>query len=215
MPQPLGKESSPNMNDFTKPQEVQQLLANVRCLWGIAGGWALDLFLDRVTRKHKDIEVAIFREDQLILQEYLSSQGWFFEYVRNGQLFPWKTGERLELPVHEIRCRIFSGSLRCLEVLLNERTVDAFVFRRDARIGAPITRTFLQSKSGIPVLAPEIVLLYKSKGFGNSKEQLDFSNVLNALDVEGCQWLFESIATIDPEHPWLPALQDRKSIRPY
>jgi hypothetical protein len=102
------------MNDFSTPQEVQHLLTNVRCPWGVAGGWALDLFLNRVTRKDKDIEVAIFREDQLILQEYLSAQGGFFEYVCNGQLFPWKSEERLELPIHEIRCRISSGSLRCL-----------------------------------------------------------------------------------------------------
>jgi Aminoglycoside-2''-adenylyltransferase len=61
------------MNDFTEPQKVARLLEEVRCSWGVAGGWALDLFLDRVTREHQDIEVAIFREDQLILQEYLSS----------------------------------------------------------------------------------------------------------------------------------------------
>lgn len=201
------------MNDFTESQEVQHLLTNLRCTWGIAGGWALDLFLDRVTREHKDIEVAIFREDQLILQEYLSAQGGFLEYVREGQFFPWRRGERLVLPIHEIRCRTPSSSLRCLEVLLNERKEDAFVFRRDSRIGAPITRAFLQSKSGIPVLAPEIVLLYKSKGFGDAKEQLDFSNILDALDAEHCQWLFESIATIDPENPWLTALKERKSMR--
>ena len=199
------------MNDFTTPQQVQHLLTNVRCTWGIAGGWALDLFLNRVTRKYKDIEVAIFREDQLILQEYLSSQGGFFEYIHGGQFFPWESGERLELPIHEIRCQISSGSLRCLEVLLNERTVDTFVFRRDARIRAPINRAFLQSKSGIPVLAPEIVLLYKSKEFGDVKEQLDFSNILDAIDVERCQWLFESIATIDPEHPWSTVLKGHKS----
>jgi hypothetical protein len=199
------------MNDFSTPQEVQQLLTNVRCPWGVVGGWSLDLFLNRVTRKHKHIEVAIFREDQLILQEYLSAQGGFFEYVCNGQLFPWKSGERLELPIHEIRCRISSGSLRCLEILLNERTEDSFIFRRDSRIGAPIAHTFLRSKSGISILTPEIVLLYKSRGFGDVKEQSDFSNVLDALDGERCQWLFENIATINPEHPWLTALKERKS----
>jgi hypothetical protein len=146
----------------------------------------------------------------LILQEYLSAQGGFFEYVCNGQLFLWKSGERLELPIHEIRCRISSGSLRCFEVLLNERTADIFVFRRDSRISAPITHAFLQSKSGVPILAPEIVLLYKSKGFSDVKEQVDYSNLLDALDVDCCQWLFESIAKIDPKHPWLTVLKGCK-----
>ncbi|MEO1145987.1 MAG: hypothetical protein AAFY26_10360 [Cyanobacteria bacterium J06638_22] len=63
-------------------------------------------------------------------------------------------------------------------------------------------------------MAPEIVLLYKSRGFSDVKEQLDFSNVLDALDVERCQWLFESLATVNPEHPWLTALKGRKSMEP-
>ena len=203
----------PNMNDFIEPQTVARLLADVRCRWGVAGGWALDLFLDRVTRKHQDIEVAIFREDQLILQEDLSCRGWSFEYVRNGQLFPWQIGERLELPFHEIWCRIRNGSLRFLEVLLNERRANAFVFRRDARVGAPIDRTFVRSNSGIPVLAPEIVLLYKSKRALESKEQLDFSNMFNALDKERRKWLFESVTVTDPEHAWLAALASPDSTQ--
>jgi hypothetical protein len=78
-----------------------------------------------------------------------------------------------------------------LEVLLNEREANAFVFRRDSRVVASIDRTFIQSNSGIPVLAPEIVLLYKSKRAVEPKEQLDFSNMLNALDTERRQWLLE------------------------
>lgn len=201
----------PNMNDFTEPQKVAHLLGDGRCSWGVAGGWALDLFLDRVTREHQDIEVAIFREDQLILREYLRSRGWSFEYVRNGKLFPWPIGERLVLPVHEIWCQIADGPLRRLEVLLNERKADAFVFRRDSRIGAPIDRTFIRSNSGIPVLAPEIVLLYKSKRSAEPKEQMDFSNTLDALDTERRQWLLESIVVADPEHAWLAALKSPDS----
>ena len=120
-----------------------------------------------------------------------SSRGWSFESVRNGQLFPWQAGQRLVLPVHEIWCRVANGPLRRLEVLLNEREANAFVFRRDSRVVASIDRTFIQSNSGIPVLAPEIVLLYKSKRAVEPKEQLDFSNMLNALDTERRQWLLE------------------------
>ena len=88
--------------------------------------------------------MAVFREDQWILREYLSSRGWSFAYVRNGQLFPWLTGESLVLPVHEIWCRIPHGLLRRLEVLLKEREAGAFVFRRNVRVSAPIGRTFVR-----------------------------------------------------------------------
>jgi hypothetical protein len=191
------------MNSFIEPQEVQRILANLQCSWGVAGGWALDLFLDRITRKHQDIEVAIFRADQLILQDYFASRGWSIEYVDNGQLVSWPIGERLVLPVHEIWCRENKSRI---EVLLNECEDDAFVFRRDSRIRAPVERTFIRSNSGIPVLAPEIVLLYKSKRARDPKEQQDFSSVVDTLDVEQRRWLAESIAVIDPDHPWLATL---------
>jgi hypothetical protein len=165
------------------------------------------LFLDRITREHQDIEVGILREHQLTLQRYMLSLGWSLEYVAAGQLIPWPSGERLVLPVHEIWCRIGDGPCRHIEVLLNEREDDAFVFRRDSRIRSPLDRMFVRSNSGIRVLAPEIVLLYKSKRPMKAKEQLDFTNMLEALDSERRQWLTESLATIDPEHAWLAALK--------
>jgi hypothetical protein len=36
-----------------------------------AGDWAIDLFIGKETRQHQDIEIALFRKDQLLLKEYL------------------------------------------------------------------------------------------------------------------------------------------------
>jgi GNAT superfamily N-acetyltransferase len=191
----------------TEPEEVHHILRDFGRPWGIAGGWALDLFLGRVTRKHADIEVAIFREDQLALREYLSSRGWSFEYVRSGELFPWPASQKLILPIHEIWCSNSIGPLSRLEVLLNERESDEFVFRRNSHIRAPVSRTFVtRSGDGIPFLAPEIVLLYKSKNATDSKEQLDFVNALDSLGTEVRQRLSDALTIIDPGHPWLVAL---------
>jgi ribosomal protein S18 acetylase RimI-like enzyme len=191
----------------TEPEEVQHILRDFRRPWGVAGGWALDLFLGRVTRKHADIEVAIFREDQLALREYLSSLGWSFEYVRSGELFPWPAAQKLNLPIHEIWCSNSMGPLRRLEVLLNERESDEFVFRRNSQIRVPVRRTFLtHSADGVPFLAPEIVLLYKSKNATDSKEQLDFVNALDSLGTDVHQRLSAALTIIDPGHPWLAAL---------
>src|SRR5262245_56356854 len=120
--------------DFSEPHQVSHLLHDLPCPWGIAGGWAVDLFLDRVTREHQDIEIAIFRDDQLVLQDYLFFRGWSLEYVRGGRFYPWLKGEALALPVHEIWGRSDHEPLQSLEVLLNERAPEAFIFRRDPRI---------------------------------------------------------------------------------
>jgi aminoglycoside-2''-adenylyltransferase len=43
------------MRDFSKTHEVSNLLGDLPCPWGVAGGWAVNLFLERVTREHQDI----------------------------------------------------------------------------------------------------------------------------------------------------------------
>ena len=41
------------------PEEATCALRDVRAPWHVAGGWALDLFLGRVTRAHGDLEVGV------------------------------------------------------------------------------------------------------------------------------------------------------------
>jgi hypothetical protein len=49
------------------PHEADPLLSVLRAPWWVAGGWALDLYLGKVTRVHKDLDVGIFREDAAIV----------------------------------------------------------------------------------------------------------------------------------------------------
>jgi hypothetical protein len=41
------------------PAEVARRLSGVTATWCVAGGWAVDLHLGRVTREHKDLEIAV------------------------------------------------------------------------------------------------------------------------------------------------------------
>jgi hypothetical protein len=50
---------------FQEPHKIAELFKNYDGTWSVAGGWAIDLFLDTETRSHKDIEVIILRNDQL------------------------------------------------------------------------------------------------------------------------------------------------------
>lgn len=191
------------MDDFIVPRRVFDLLQTLPCRWGVAGGWAVDLFLDTITRDHQDIEVAILREDQQVLRDYLSSRGWSFDKVVNGGFQPWLPSEQLSLPIHEIWGYCGDGDCRNLEVLLNECSGQDFVFRRNASIRLPFESAFVETRSGIPVLAPEIVMLYKSRRFDQPKEQADLGRILPALSTQQRGWLFNSIAVMDPAHPWL------------
>lgn len=55
---------------FEQCQSVASLMSGFNNSWGIAGGWAIDLFIGKETREHKDIEIAIFRKDQLYFKNF-------------------------------------------------------------------------------------------------------------------------------------------------
>jgi hypothetical protein len=172
--------------------------------WWVAGGWALDLYLGRVTRPHGDVDLAVLRRDQAALQRHLA--GWSLRWVepRSGGAFhAWRDDEWLELPAHEIHG--YNGAGGTIEILLNEAHGDEWHFRRDLSIQRPLSRVGRTSPHGIPYLAPEIVLLYKAKE-PRPSDAVDFSRVVGGLDNEQRWLLSNDIATIDKYHPWLAAL---------
>ena len=75
------------------PRHVKEIMAGFDRPWFLAGGWAIDLFVRRVTRAHADVEIAILREDQAPIRHYL--EGWEFEKVSRepggGRREPWRS----------------------------------------------------------------------------------------------------------------------------
>ena len=171
------------------------------CQWFIAGGWAIDLHVGKESRIHKDIEIAIFREDQLKLKEYLHD--WEFKKIISGEFHPWNH-EYLNLPIHELHVED-KESQEKIEVLLNETTDDKWVFRRDTRISSPINAVCNYTSEGIPYLSPEIVLLYKVKNT-REKDYQDFMTVSEYLTPKQIRWLIDAVRIHEPQHEWLKHL---------
>jgi len=55
------------------PAALPDLLAGVGAPWWLAGGWAIDAFVGRVTRVHEDIDVLVLRRDQAAFRSALTS----------------------------------------------------------------------------------------------------------------------------------------------
>ncbi len=168
--------------------------------WAVCGGWAIDLFLNRATRPHKDVDFVVLRKDQLIIQEYLLSRGWTLEKAVSGQLIPWKIGQWIDLPVHTIWCKNPKASPDFIELLFNEVDEINFHFRRDTSITLPLEKMIISSASGIPILAPEIVLLYKSKNVETSLYMVDFKKVLPKLSLETRGWIATALKKLYRDH---------------
>lgn len=186
------------------PQEAVVLLLELRARWWIAGGWAVDLYLAKVTRTHKDLDVGIFRQDAKILRAALPD--WDFFEAKNGVLSPLAMDDAPRADVNSLWCKRTNASQWELEVMLDRSDGDVWVFRRDRRITYPLSSAIRRNPEGIAYLAPEIQLLYKARAT-RPEDQADFDRVVPHLTQDAQTWLRESLQRIEPEHVWISKLK--------
>jgi hypothetical protein len=211
----LCKPVSPHLCDLSRPleevttrQELDAVVALMRDFphpWGVAGGWALDLFLGRETRVHADIEVIVFRDCQHAFREHFPTAEFDMVALIDGIAAwqPWPEEIAVELPFHQIRARLPNGVI--VEGMLNERCHGMFISRRHEGITLPVERLWRQTANGVPYLAPEIQLFYKAKHH-REKDERDFAMIVPHLDAAQRDWLGEAIRLSYPDDPWLQRL---------
>jgi hypothetical protein len=193
------------------PDKAATFFAALHVPWWIAGGWAIDLFLERQTREHEDIDVLILRRDQQAVRTLLGTwdvqaalppprdEAWPFR--------PWHLGEILDEPIHDIWCRPDATQPWAFQLMIADTYREQWLFRRMPTINRSVAAIGDTTPSGIPYLAPEIQLLYKAKG-RRPKDEADFMQTLPVLPRERRIWLRDSLAQVHPHHPWLDHLMD-------
>jgi hypothetical protein len=89
--------------------------------------------------------------------------------------------------------------------LFNECNEQHFLFRRELSITHSREDAIVPLKP-VPILAPEIVLLYKAKNASNQKNQSDFEVALPHLNNVQRTWLKTALSKVHPEHEWIDKL---------
>ncbi len=60
------------MKDVPEPvAQIAEVMRGFTRPWYVFGGWAVDSWLGEQTRKHDDVNIAIFNEDGIALREHL------------------------------------------------------------------------------------------------------------------------------------------------
>lgn len=182
---------------------VVEAFAGARFRWWIGGGRALDLFVGRSWRVHDDTDVGIARRDAGALHDLL--HGWDLHVAAAGRLRPWRGGElRAERDENNVWCRRDVGDAWMLDVTIGDGDADDWIFRRDPRVRVPWDRAVLTTSDGVPYLAPELQLLFKSRD-PRPKDDVDAGEVLPALGPERQEWLAHHLP---PDHPWRALLPE-------
>lgn len=174
--------------------------------WYVASGWAIDLFLERVTRCHYDVDVVVAREDQLLLQQYLAERDWHFATYLKGKVGPWPLHMRLELPRHQVHAH---KQEVMIDILFTDMAHGVWRYRRDPSIIQTVERITQTTADGVQFLAPELVLLFKSTNTGQRsrpQDQADFATVSPHLTSVQRAWLRWALLATEPQHPWITLL---------
>ena len=172
----------------------------------VAGGWALDLFAGQVRRPHGDVDVVVLARDLDQVAQTFTTPRPVVQHPETGDRRPWAHGEQL---VPGPNALVFPDGMHAcpIQILLAASDADQWVYHRGrGTIRKPLDEITLIAPGGIPYLAPEIVLLFKSRG-GRPKDNDDFADVVDLLDSERRRWLRDRIAPRYPDHPWLPSLR--------
>jgi hypothetical protein len=166
-----------------------------------------------VTREHEDVEISVFRHHQVALQRHFAGRAQF-KCVTRGFWTPWEEDEVLELPIHQILVRppgaeppsdAWNPAPGELQFFLNEIEGGIWLCRRHEHVTRPVREVALRSDLGIPIVAPEIQLLYKA-AHDDPKNEHDFQLVAGLLKGKQRAWLRESLELVHPGHHWLEEL---------
>jgi hypothetical protein len=183
---------------------VADIMSDFGPSWALCGGWSVDVWLGCLTRDHCDVDLSVFHDDQQAIFDFFTT-GWLLnghDVLDGDGTQPWD-GRRLEFPSH---VHAYSDDGLHLDIQLNRRAGDDWVFSTKANLTMPVSRCITRSAEGVPILAPEVVLFYKAIGEIRPHDDADFRALAPTLDAPARDWLRQALVALRPEHEWLPAL---------
>lgn len=166
----------------------------------LSGGVAIDHWLGRRTRPHGDVDVSVLRGDWPAFATALPAgiEPW---WAIDGVL------DRVDAPLDvrsdNVWCRDATGSW-VLQVNLEDGDGAVWRYRRDGRVTLPWADA-VQDVRGVPTVAPEVQLLWKSAR-PEVQDEADLAVVLPLLTRETVGWLAAAITIAHPGSPWIGRL---------
>lgn len=212
----LMAERISNLDDWSPPtpHEMAHLLEELDAQWWIAGGFAVDLFVGRKTREHRDIDIAALSIDKAQFHAHLASWepmvhvGWVGEPEKSDAWFDHWNGDPSDDPVHQVWFRPGGGKPWSFEILFSPGTHQEWRFKKDQSLRLPTTALGV-IRDGLPVLRPEIVLLHKANSsYEGEFADKDFDVLLPLLEADRRAWLAAAISSLNPDQRWLGRLRD-------
>lgn len=185
-------------------EEVTQIFTNAPFTWGLAGGYAVEQFLGAPLREHDDIDIVVYRDEQLHAQRWLA--GWrLYAADPPRALRPWLTGESLSYGIHDVWGHRIGTQAWQLQIMLAESEGQEWFSRRNPLIRGR-RKDLVVVYNGVPCVRIEVQLLYKTRN-SRPKDELDFRACLPFMSASAKRWLLAQLWLLHPDgHVWIDSL---------
>ena len=193
--------------DAWRPDELYRRLGDLDVPWAVAAGWAIDLHLGGEPRLHEDLEIAIARNSFPAVRTALADLEWFGAGGLDG--VEGRTWPIDEAPAALYQTWGWDPIAECwrLDAFREPWEGDMWVCRRDPVIRRPVAEAIEHTPTGIPYLAPEIVLLFKAKHAARDRDRADLARTLPLLEPERRRWLADGLRVVHPGHEWIELVE--------
>jgi hypothetical protein len=187
------------------PDQAAEALKGVAAPWAVAGGWALDLWLGRTTREHEDLEITVPAASFPEIQARLESLDLELFDNHNGDVIALAPGRAPRLEGFQVWVADPAVQGWRMDVFREPGDAETWIYRRTGELSAARAWTTGRSATGIPFVAPQIVLLFKAKAM-REKDEADFARIAPLLSADTRAWLADALRTIQPGHAWIDRL---------
>lgn len=164
--------------------------------WWVAGGHALELHLGMSWRSHGDFDIGICRAEADRVFEWLP--GWDLVVASENELRKWDGRSLDRRGENNVWARRPGSEPWALDITVGDGTDESWIYRRDRSITRSWDAAVLHSDSGIPYLAPDIQLLFKSKDC-RRKDGQDARRMIPELKPSELEFL---VRHLPPKHQW-------------
>jgi hypothetical protein len=157
----------------------------------------LELFVGEPWREHEDTDIGILRQEAELIRQHLPA--WDIQVAADGQLAPWDGRiPSSELNENNMWCRPTPNDPWAMDLTVSDGDAVYWTYRRNPAVRIRWSDAVLVNTAGVPYLAPELQLLFKSKHL-RSKDTVDARYVIPRLGDARRDWLGEHLST---DHPW-------------
>lgn len=167
--------------------------------WWIVGGWSIEAFTGE-SRPHEDMDISILSSDAEAFRLFLGER-WTPWNVDDGWLRPFDQRFTDVRPASQVWVRRDAQSPWVLDVPFTPDTDGRWTNKRHLAHTESLRDVTWTAHDGLLYARPEVTLMFKSAQL-REKDQLDAAAALPRLDGRARRWLLETVARMDPDHPW-------------